>query len=363
MFSIDFSSISDESLLPLAKDKLTTGVEEWEKDIWQFIADWVNPSITSIKVFTSGSTGRPKQIEHTKQTMLNSATITCRALNIQPGSNALLCLPANKIAGMMMIVRSMHCKMSLYCIKPSAAPLKELNEETRIDFAAFTPMQLHGIKKDFQQFSKVENIEKIILGGENISAELLQIVSHLSNEVYATFGMTETISHIALKRLSGKNADKHFKLLRGVKISTDENNRLVIKAPHLGQPNLTTNDIVQIFSEKQFDWHGRIDNVINSGGIKIHPEEIEQKLHSIIKCPFFITSLPDERTGEKLVLAVEGSVFSDKNKEELAEYIGTLQKLQHPKAILLFEQFARTENGKIKRKETLLLPYKIQELR
>jgi O-succinylbenzoic acid--CoA ligase len=353
MFYIEFSSLSNADLAELALKRLTESIEEWEKNIWQFISDLVNPSISSIKVFTSGSTGAPKEIEHSKQAMLNSAAATCKALQLQAHNTALLCLPVNKIGGMMMVVRAMHCRLNLYCLKPSANPLKELPDELKIDFAAFTPMQLHGLENDYAFFRKAERIEKIILGGENTPAELLQNISRLLNRVYATFGMTETVSHIALKKLNGKDADAHFHVLDGIKISADENDCLVIEAPALGQPHLVTNDIIRMISTNQFDWLGRTDNVINSGGVKIHPEEIEQKLQYHIQPAFFCGALPDVRTGEKLVLAIEMENLSNKDKQELIQVLSGLDKLKRPKSILLFDRFERTGTGKIKRKETL----------
>lgn len=354
MFCIQFSSLTEKELAEIATQKLQTELPDWERNIWQFVSDWFNPSIPSVKVFTSGSTGAPKQIEHTKQAMLHSARMTCEALELQKGDNALLCLPVTKIAGMMMLVRSLHAGLNLYCIEPSATPLKNIPAELPLAFAAFTPMQLHSATKDYEQFLKAETIQKIILGGERVSAEVLDIVRRFTNNVYATFGMTETISHIALKKLNGAHADAHFKMLGSIKIATGEENRLLIEAPELGQPHLITNDVVRIVSENEFDWLGRTDNVINTGGVKIYPEELEQLLQPHIQPAYFIGALPDERTGEKLVLAIEMEQLTQSDKLELKEVFDTFTALQRPKAVLLFRQFARTANGKIKRKETLL---------
>ncbi len=357
MFVIEFSSLTDDAVIELASNKLKTCLADWERDIWQFLSDWFNPSISSVKVFTSGSTGAPKQMEHNKQAMIKSAQMTCEALQLEKGDNALFCLPANKIAGMMMIVRSIYCRMNLICIKPSSNPLNELMGEMKIAFAAFTPMQLFSAVNNNEHLRKAEQIDKLILGGENISAGILQTVLRFSNKVYATFGMTETISHIALKKLNGKNADTHFKVLEGIKISADERNCLVIEAPALGQPHLVTNDVVRIISDNEFDWLGRADNVINSGGVKIHPEELEQKLQQHIQSAFFIASVPDERTGEKLVLAIEAIELSESDTQRLTQAFAELDKLHRPKSVLLFHRFTRTANGKIKRKETLQNTY------
>ncbi len=356
MFKLPFSSLADDAILQLASEKLKANPEEWEREIWQFVLDWLNPAINSIRVSTSGSTGSPKVISHSKQAMLESATLTCRALQMHKGDTALLCLPITKIGGMMMLVRSVFCRLDLYCIKPSVTPLQQLSAETKLNFAAFTPMQLHSATKNYGQFKLAESIDKIILGGEAISAEVLQLVTRLENAVYATFGMTETISHIALKRLNGINPDKHFKVLGDVKIATGDENRLVIEAPGLGQPYLVTNDVVEVISTTEFDWLGRTDNVINSGGVKIHPEEIEQQLQPNIQPAFFIGQVPDVRTGQKLVLAIEMTVLSESDMKELSEIFAKLEKLQRPKSVLLINRFVRTPNGKIKRHETLQRP-------
>jgi O-succinylbenzoic acid--CoA ligase len=362
MFEIDFFSQSPETIVQLASEKLRTADEEWEKQIWQFIIDWFNPAITSIKVFTSGSTGTPKQVTHTKSAMMNSAAATCTALQLKPGSRALLCLPVNKISGMMMVVRSIHNKMKLICIRPSSTPLQELTDEQQIDFAAFTPMQFHGVVTDINIFKKANQINKIILGGEDVRAGLLNPIQQLKSEVYITFGMTETISHIALKRLNGPKPDINFKVLTGIDISINDRNCLVISAPALGQSHLVTNDVVKLVGESEFQWLGRIDNVINSGGVKIQPEEIEQQLLNLIKYPYFIASVADKILGEKLVIALETPMLRPEEKNELVNAFTKLEKLHRPKLILLIPQFARTENGKIKRMESLLKPVETIDL-
>lgn len=362
MFSIPFNTLTGQAIATLAAAQLGCNLQDWEKDIWQLIANWYNPAVTEFTVFTSGSTGAPKQITHTRQAMLYSAAATCHALMLKSGDNALLCLPANKIAGIMMIVRSLHTGMVLHCNKPSATPLQDIPDNTIINFAAFTPMQLHSAKNNYQHFRRAEQIDKIILGGENISAEMLQLVTRLQNEVYHTFGMTETVSHIALKKLNGKNRDIHYRVLEGIKISTGDGNRLIIEAPDLGQPHLVTNDIVKRISETEFDWLGRTDNVINSGGVKVYPEEIEQTLQAYIEPAFFIGAVKDERTGEKLVLAIEMAELSPKDKAELVDVLQQFDSIKRPKTLLLYQRFARTANGKIKRKETLAHPCKMINL-
>ena len=216
MFEIDFFSLSESAIIQMASQQLNADLADWEREIWSFVINWFDPEIKSISVFTSGSTGTPKEISHTKEAMLNSARATCSALNLSAGKQALLCLPVKKISGMMMVVRCLDCKMKMVCVKPSTKPLSELPEGLKIDFAAFTPMQFFEITNNYSNFRKADRMGKIILGGEGVSAELLPNIMKLESEVYATFGMTETISHIALKRLNGSYPDADFKLLPGI---------------------------------------------------------------------------------------------------------------------------------------------------
>ena len=356
MFEIDFYTENETATVKHANERVLTSTEDWEKQVWQFVIDWFNPAIETISIFTSGSTGAPKKIEHTKASMLYSASLTCTVLNLKPGNKALLCLPVNKISGMMMVVRSIYQKMWLTCIKPSTTPLLNLTDEQHFDFAAFTPMQFHGITNNYSCFEKAGRIKKIILGGEDIGADLALNILKLKTEVYITFGMTETISHIALKRLNGAKPDENFKVLPGIAISTDKRSCLTIGAPMLGQPHLVTNDVVSIEGPNEFRWLGRIDNVINSGGIKIYPEDIEQQLAKAIDAPYFITSKPDLLTGQKLVLILEKATLKPEEIIELKAAFSKLEKMHCPKQVLLVPQFSRTTNGKIKRSESVLKP-------
>ncbi len=354
MFEIDFFSQSEQAIITLAREKLRQDVEDWEKQIWQFIIDWYNPSITTIQIFTSGSTGTPKQITHSKLAMLNSAAATCTALNLKPGNRALLCLPINKIAGIMMAVRSIHNKMKLVCIKPSTTPFAALPETLNIDFAAFTPMQFYEVIANRTSYNRANKMGKIILGGEDLRLESIHFIRELKSEVYTTFGMTETISHIALKRINGDNPEASFKILPGIHITVDDRSCLVIDAPQLGQPHLVTNDVINLVGNNEFHWLGRADNVINSGGVKIYPEEIERQLLKEVYTPYFIASLPDSKTGERVVLAMETDNLSETEKGRLTSIFGNLEKLNRPKQVLLIPRFITTENGKLKRKESLL---------
>jgi O-succinylbenzoic acid--CoA ligase len=362
VFLINFPDHNDGDLQHLARTKLATTLPEWEFHIWSFIDTWLNKSIQQIAISTSGSTGLPKTIEHTKQAMQNSALMTCAALGIKKHQHALLCLPANKIGGMMMIVRSYIQQLPLYCIKPSIHPLLETDDNVTIDFAAFTPMQFNDITLSEKALQRAGKIGTVILGGEPSGQSLLQHIAELKSSVYATFGMTETISHIALMKLSGNNRDKYYKVLPGVNIMADDNGQLVIEAPALGQPLLKTNDIIKLHGVNQFEWVGRADNVINSGGVKIYPEEIELHLQSAIQHPFFVGPVSDKLSGERPAIIIETDTITAKELDEIKYSTEQLEKIKRPKQVLLCRLFIRTTNGKVKRRDTLLLPMQVIQL-
>lgn len=352
MFQINFAELSPEQVLSIAKEQLHQDIAIWQKNIWRFIQQWFSET-EFITVFTSGSTGPPKEISHLKNHMKHSALLTCNALQLKKNDKALLCLPANKISGMMMLVRSAEQKMNLVCIEPSTTPLKHLPADLTLDFAAFTPMQFSSVASDNNAFNNAENISKIILGGENASDALLQKAECMRNYVYLTFGMTETISHIALKRISGEHPDRYYHTLSGITVAINSKNQLVVHAPRLGQVELVTNDEVRVISATQFEWLGRTDNVINSGGIKIHAEVMEHELRKKTDASFFIAAVASNKTGEEVAIALEQSHISTEEISNWKNLCAPFEKLAMPKHILLISKFDRTENGKINRKKSL----------
>jgi O-succinylbenzoic acid--CoA ligase len=214
-------------------------------------------------------------------------------------------------------------------------------------------MQFAEILKSDEAFQLASRIDKIILGGEDVRPAILKKIQLMKNEVYLTFGMTETISHIALRRLNGSNATSYYRTLPGIIVQADENKNLVIGAPLLGQAHLRTNDAVQVLSDNEFEWLGRTDNVVNTGGVKIHPEEVEKQLAHAIDRPYFIGGIPDNETGEKLVLMIEAEKLSAEEQERIKAVVVQLEKLHRPKVIFLLPEFKRTGTGKIIRKENL----------
>ncbi len=313
--------------------------ESWQKTILDFLKEYSNNN-PKINVTTSGSTGKPKTISILKKHMKNSALITGKTFNLRKGQTALLCLPIHYIAGKMMLVRAIELQLKLICVPPSANPLKDIS--TSIDFCAMVPLQVE------RSLLKLTIVKQLIIGGAAISEPLEKKLENIKTLCFATYGMTETVTHIAIKPLNHFLKSNYYTVLKGISIAKDQRNCLVIDCPELNSQKVITHDIVELANDTQFQFLGRLDHVINSGGVKIHPEKVEKKLSSIISERFFITSIPDEKLGEKVVLVIEkeNSGFNLNLESHLAPF-------EVPKRIFFVKKLIETPTGKIKRKETL----------
>lgn len=309
--------------------------EEFEKSVGHFLLDWFDASDT-IEMQTSGTTGTPKIITVEKQAMVNSALATGDFFDLFPGHKVLHCLPTKYVAGKMMFVRGFILGLDMDFVAPSSHPLH--NNDTKYDFAAMVPLQAQYSLK------QLHNVKKMIIGGVQLGKSLESALKKLPVQAYETYGMTETITHIAAKRIG----EKAFTVLPGVTISYDDNKCLVIHAPHISKDVIVTNDLVELVNENQFVFLGRIDNVVNSGGVKLIPETIEEKLSQSLAGRFFVIGKPDDTLGEKLVLVMEGE------KTDIDPQIfNALDRFEKPKEILFVPKFMETGTGKIMRKETL----------
>ena len=316
---------------------------EFELSIQQFLLNWFDDS-DFMMAQTSGSTGTPKPIKLTKNNMRKSARMTCKYLRLSKGDTALLAMPVNYIAGKLMLIRAVEIGLKLICHQPTSVFNWEDFENQfpiqSINFVALTPMQVE------KSIDFVQHCDKLIIGGAPLSDKVKQDLYNLENEVYETYAMTETITHIAFKQVANKkfqNVNPYFEVFDEINIKIDDRNCLIIETPYDGLI-VTTNDVVELINDRNFNWIGRADNIINSGGIKLFPEEIESKLKPFITQPFYISSKKDELLGDKLVLVVEGE------SKPLAINQADLSKYQIPKEIIFLPQFDRTESGKIKRK-------------
>jgi O-succinylbenzoic acid--CoA ligase len=334
---------------------LTQNDEIWLKDLGSFILEWLSPK-TDIQVYTSGSTGEPRLISHSKAAMLESATATGEILGLQPGLSAFLCLSTKTIAGMMMVVRAMLYRMNLIFVPPTGNPLSQLRADTLVDFAAMVPAQVFNSLNDGKAATLLSRIQHLIIGGGEISKALEEQIMTLPNSVYATYGMTETITHIALRRISGGFRSESFTALPGINLSADERGCLVIEAPKISKQPFITNDLVKFTGPFSFIWLGRYDNVINRGGQKLFPEAIERKIAGLIDCRFFVAGVPDEKFGEIPVLVMESRRLSVQDETEM---LGKIKKLcrreEVPVKVITVDAFVETESGKINRRMTMNL--------
>lgn len=277
----------------------------------EFLSEWRNDSPT-VLVHTSGSTGKPKPMWVEKEKMLNSARVTCDFLGLKPGDTALLCMPLDYIAGKMVVVRAIERHLRLVSVKPSGHPLASADATT---FAAMVPLQVYNSMKVAEEKEKLMQIKHLIIGGGAIDADLAKELRTFPNYVWSTYGMTETLSHIALRRLNGDAASEWYTPFDGVAISKDAGDCLVIDAPLVHDGVLKTNDRVETRTDAQtgklqFRILGRKDNVIDSGGIKIQIEDVEDWLRPYLPMPFMITKMPDRKFGEVVVLLYEGANLS-----------------------------------------------------
>ncbi|MBQ0151672.1 MAG: AMP-binding protein, partial [Chryseobacterium sp.] len=308
-------------------------------------------SSQTVKVQTSGSTGVPKIFEIEKEKMHNSAKMTCDFLGLKESDTALLCLPVEYISGKMMIVRSFERKLQLIIANTSLHPLKNLN--STVDFCAMTPLHVEN------SLDKIHLIKNLIIGGAQVSESLkLKIEKTLKDlpsktKIFETYGMSETLSHIALKEVY-PHSESFFTIFDSVSIAKDERGCLQISAPQLNSEVLQTNDVVELKNNREFRFLGRLDNVINSGGAKIFPEELEKLVKKEIPNEVVFLGIEDEVLGQKLIAVVEG-VESD----ELMRIFKTIQfekKFHFPKEIQFITQIPRTPNNKLNRRalKTLL---------
>ncbi len=307
-----------------------------------------------MEVKTSGSTGEPKRMMVEKRRMLNSARITCDFLGLKDGDTALLCMSTDYIAGKMMIVRSIERGLKLVEVEPCGHPLGILGQAKRqsrakhwhIDFAAMVPMQVYNSLQVPKEKERLMAIRHLIIGGGAIDDAMEAELRTFPNAVWSTYGMTETLSHIALRRISGPEASEWYIPFHTVKLSTTDEGCLVIDAPEVCADTLVTNDIVELKPDGRFRVLGRKDNVICSGGIKIQIEEVERELKPYVRVPYIISKKKDEKFGEIVVLLTEGD--TDKARAVCEKY---LPKYHRPKLYQHVDQIPLTETGKPARKK------------
>jgi Acyl-CoA synthetases (AMP-forming)/AMP-acid ligases II len=320
----------------------------------EFLTEWNNES-DMILVHTSGSTGNPKPMYVEKKRMLNSARITCDFLGLRPGDTAFLCMPLDYIAGKMLVVRSIERKLNLVSVTPSGHPLKDISLSfDKPSLAAMVPLQVYNSLNVAAEAETLRSFTHLIIGGGAIDDELAKALRSFPNHVWSTYGMTETLSHIALRRLNGDGASEWYTPFDSVDVSQNEDGCLVIDAPLVHDGKLVTNDIVEL-KDGKFRILGRKDNVICSGGIKIQMEEVERALSPYMESNFMITKRSDKKFGEIVVLITENDNIAE--VEAICKRV--LPKYWCPHDYLHIESIPLTETGKPARVKALSLAEEI----
>ena len=315
----------------------------------EFVSDWQADSPTLL-VHTSGSTGKPKPMLVEKRRMEASARITCGFLGLRAGDTALLCMPLDFIAGKMVVVRSLVWGLQLVAVEPSGHPLKGLTESPT--FAAMVPMQVYNSLKVEEERRLLRDIKHLIIGGGAINRDMAEALRGFPNAVWSTYGMTETLSHIALRRLSGAEASEWYEPFDGVGVTTSADGCLVIDAPAVCAQPLVTNDIAEIAPDgRRFRIRGRRDNVVCSGGLKLQIEEMEARLQPHLNVPYMISKRPDDKFGEAVVLL---AVTDD--MESVCEVCRKhMPRYEQPRYFLAVSELPMTPTGKPARAEAMKL--------
>ena len=314
--------------------------QEFLQDLEAFLQEWQNDEPT-VWVHTSGSTGTPKPMQVEKERMRASARLTCSFLGLKEGDSALLCMPLQYIAGKMVVVRSLVAGLRLLPVAPCGHPLKDLEEIPT--FAAMIPMQVYNTLQVPDEKDKLKKIKHLIIGGGAIDDALGRALKDFPNQVWSTYGMTETLSHIALRRLNGTEASDWYTPFDSVSIRLSEEGTLIIHAPKICRDELITNDIAEINHEGKFRILGRKDNIINSGGVKIQIEQVEATLKKHLDLPFQITARKDAKFGE-IVVILYNKVENEAKIRRICEE--KLPAYWVPKVYLPVEELPLTGTGK-----------------
>lgn len=326
--------------------RIRNGTTGWEKEWLDFLSEWYAPG-NSIVVNTSGSTGKPKSIRLTKEFVAASARRTLLYFGLKGNDRVLHCLPSRYIAGKLMVVRSLLGKLDMH-VKNPATDFDFLDHES-FQFAAMVPNQASKILDQKNGYMRLQQIRQLLIGGGPVPSPLQERLFSLSTACYSSYAMTETATHVAIRKLNGDGADEFYHCMEGISVGLSPESCLRIYIPGLDEEYLQTTDLAGLIDEKTFRILARADHVIISGGLKFSPEQLEQKLEKAITQPFMISSLPDPKLGEQIVLLIEGT----ENPESVAALNNICQscldRYEQPRQIQFVEKLPRTDNGKLLR--------------
>lgn len=335
-----------DEIATVAATKLHQNLTDWEFEFYSFVREWFNEN-DFVEVKTSGSTGLPKTIRLSKLMMQKSALRTILYFGLEQNAQLLLSLSCRYIAGKMMVVRAFTGNMNLTIVDPSTN--FDFLDKEEFDFGALVPLQVGNVLQSENGATKLENIKNLLVGGSAVPSSLEQQIRTLKSNVVSSYGMTETASHVAIRGISAINYSENYHCLQGVSIRKNQNECLEIFVEGFADWLLTT-DLVELISDSEFKIIGRADHAIISGGLKFHPEKLEKKLENHIRQPFIISSEPDEKLGQKLILIIECD-FSKEKEDELKNVIIPLLPIyERPRKIVFVGRLPRNESGKIVRK-------------
>lgn len=349
LFRLDGRSYDRNGLLHFCGIESNDSTPEWKRDIFNFIRLFLDPSGPDITQYTSGTTGDPGKHLLRRESMWMSARKTLDFFSLRPGDRALLCLPIRYIAGKMMVVRALLGGLDLILTEPSARPLRELSHA--VSFAALVPLQVH---ESLKHGDKLSRISQLIVGGGEIGHSSKRVLESLSQTaVYESFGMTETYTHFALRRINGETPDPGFRLLEGATVSLDQRNCLVVHVEGVTRNPVTTNDLVELDpSGRGFKWLGRYDHVINTGGVKLIPELLEEQIRRSLGFDCLVLAESDERLGSRLILVMEYTEADPPVEEWLDTLKSILTAYELPKRILTLKEIPRNLSMKLDRRAT-----------
>jgi o-succinylbenzoate---CoA ligase len=345
--------LNDKRVDLTSADDLST-FDNYEQGILLFIKEWLSGS-NRFTLHTSGSTGIPKEIEVTRSQMIASAKATVNFLKINPKTPVTVCIDARYIGGKMQLVRALIHNLPLQIITPTTRLMDQLDALPSLGLISLVPIQLYSLLDTAPQI--LNRATAVLIGGAPVQASYLTKLSPTAPPVYHTYGMTETISHIALKKLNHEDPSGEFTLLPGIEIATDDRGCLVITGEVTDNQPVTTNDIVELTSPSSFLWKGRYDNVVNSGGVKIFPEEVDKLIAPEVEAmvpgaQFFTSGVPDEKLGQKLILCIE-SAQNTKVSGLIETLKAKLPAYHAPKDIYFIEHFIKTSSGKVDKLKTV----------
>ncbi|HQV74087.1 MAG TPA: AMP-binding protein [Flavobacteriales bacterium] len=342
---VDLSKYAAFDHFSKLKDERKQG-EDWKEAIHSTLFNIVFGN-GSMAAFTSGTTGPPKKLTIPKRDLVNSARLTAETFDLNEGDRVLLCLPCNFIAGKMMFVRAMALGLDLHVIDPRGSVLDNLKVTDRFKFAPMVPLQLYRAIQE-NKARVEEQFEMVLLGGGPVSEALMEDLQDLSTNVFQSYGSTETVTHVALRKLNGRDRNDSYSAIGKVHFGRDPRGCLVVFTPHLSVKQHITNDLIELHDETHFTWLGRYDNVILSGGKKIFPEQLEAKTAGLLPFPHYFKAFPDPELGQAVMLVLATDRPQDEVMPEVLETLmANLDPHEWPRRVQALERIEMTSGGKV----------------